>query len=353
MSIEIHIPYNELLKLSFRLLEKAGLKTIHSNITAKAICSASLRGVDSHGIRLLPHYIKAIQAGRINVNADFKFSKKSTSTGTMDAQNGMAHAAIVKAMNQAIVLAKESGVGFVSICNSNHCGAMAFYAIQACKHDMIGLAFTNATPKLQVYNSMKPYFGINPICVAAPMAREKPFCYDAAPCIMSNNKIKLLSERGELLPQGVAADKKGDMTIDPLLSEMLIPLGGSLAGYKGYAMAMVIDILCSLLSGMPSGKDVSKMYPKDGGCLSDKRYLGQFVGAIRIDVFEDVQRFKNRLQQTADNIRSLPRSKNAKGDVMIPGDPEKKAESHRLIHGIPVNKKLYELLIQMDANKTL
>lgn len=297
---------------------------------------------------MLPHYLEAIKAGRIVADAEFQFEKTAPSTGTLNANHGMAYAAVAKAMDHAIELAKESGIGFVSVKNSNHCGAMAYYAIKACEHDMIGVAMTNATPKLQLFNSSQSFFGINPICIAAPMEGEEPFCYDAAPSVMSNNKIKMIAESGDLLPESVAADENGEMTIEPSLTRMLLPLGGELAGYKGYAMAMIADIFCSLLSGMPGGKNVSAMYEKDGAKTDDKRYLAQFVGAIRIDTFEDVKVFKKRLKQTAEQVRALPRSANAKGEVMVPGDPEKKMKAERLESGVPISPELHQLLMKMS-----
>lgn len=341
----VRIPYETLLKRSRELLEETGLISEHARLTAEAICTASLRGTDSHGIRLLPHYLEAIHVGRIDPKVEFQFSKTSPSTGVLDAHHGMAHAAVATAMDHAIALAEEAGTGFVSVKNSNHCGAMAYYGLRAAECDMIGLAFTNATAKLKVFNARETFFGINPTCITAPMEGEEPFCYDAAPTVMSNNEIKLYKEREEKLPEGVAADENGEMTTDPALSRMLLPLGGDIAGYKGYGMAMVVDILCSLLSGMPNGKDVSTMYPADGGALEEKRFLAQFVGAIRIDVFQDVQVFKQRMKETADQVRQLTMQSNEGNRiVMIPGDPEKKASAYRLREGIELSKDFYTLL---------
>ena len=336
----VYISYEELLETSKTRLIEAGLSKPHAQLTAEAICIASLRGTDSHGIRLLPHYLEAIKAGRINPNAELQFQQTSPSIGILDANHGMAHAAVATAMDHAVGLAKETGVGLVSVKNSNHCGAMAYYGLRAANQDMIGLAFTNATAKVKVFNAKKPFFGINPVCVTAPMAKEEPFCYDSAPTVMSNNKIKLIKEQGGELPEEVAADSEGQMTIDPTLAKMLLPLGGLLAGYKGYGMAMVVDILCSLLSGMPNGRDVSAMYPADGGNLENKRYLGQMVGAIRIDSFTDLEEFKKRLQDTATEVRGLFQDSNEK--VMIPGDREKSFRIQRRNDGIPVNIKIWK-----------
>lgn len=339
MEDTVQVDYEALFERSKELLEEAGLSSEHAKVTAEAICTTTLRGTYSHGIRLLPHYLEAIRAGRIDTRARFEFTKTSLSTGCLDAKHGMAHAAVSEAMDQAIGLAKEAGVGLVTVKNSNHCGAMAYFGLKAAKHNMIGLAFTNATAKLKVFNAKETYFGINPVCVTAPIEGEDPFCFDAAPTVMSNNEIKLYKERGEKLPEGVAADANGRMTTDPSDARMLLPLGGVLAGYKGYGLAMVVDIFCSLLTQMPSGKDVSTMYPADGGELSAKRYLGQFVGAIRIDLFEDIDVFKKRMKKNADAVRNL-KSEGEDIEVMIPGDPEKKKSGER----VALNSALYSIL---------
>ncbi len=338
------VSYQQLLERTNELLRNAGLSSVHAELTSEAICTASLRGTDSHGIRLLPHYLKSIKNGRIDADAVFEFQQTGMAAGILDAHHGMAHAAVATAMDYAIDLADKAGAGFVSVKNSNHCGAMAYYGLRAAKKDMIGLAFTNATAKVKVFHAKEPFFGINPICITAPIEGEEPFCYDAAPTIMSNNKVKMYKKRGEKLPEWVAADQDGNMTLDPALSRMLLPLGGEMAGYKGYALAMVVDILTSLLSGMPNGREVSSMYEADGGRPGEKRYLGQFVGAIKIDLFEDPVTFKKRLKKTADEVRSLPRENNAPDDVMIPGDPEKKVAAQRLRDGITIDAELNKML---------
>jgi ureidoglycolate dehydrogenase (NAD+) len=225
-------------------------------------------------------------------------------------------------------LAREAGSGLVAVRNSTHCGAMAYFALEACAQDGIGLAFTHATPKMRTPNTPRPFFGANPICVAAPMAREGPFCFDASVTVMSGNGIRLYGEEGRTLPPGCAADGEGRETRDPARFEQLLPIGD----YKGFGLAMVVDLLCALFTGMPSGDGVSDMF---GAPLSEKRFLGQFFGALRIDAFEEPQRFRERLQDLADRVRREPRA-DPSLPVQVPGDPEKAHEADRRRRGIPV-----------------
>lgn len=340
------VHFEELLALTASKLQQAGLSPQRATITAEAICTASLRGTDSHGIRLLPHYLQALASGRIDPRAEFEYHQTNQACGTLDAHHGMGHVAVAEAMRHAMDLADSAGVGFVTVANSSHCGSMAYYGLFAPPSGMIGLAFTNATAKVKVFGAKQPFFGINPVCFTAPMASEDPFCYDASPTVMPNNRVKLYKERGLSLPPGVAADADGQETLDPDLARMLLPLGGEIAGYKGYAMAMVVDILCSLLSGMPSGPEVSAMYEADGASIAQPRHLGQLVGAIRIDSFVDPDRFAVRLQENANRIRSLQPT--GPEPVLVPGDPEKREARLRHRDGIEIDAPLLAIL-QTDS----
>jgi LDH2 family malate/lactate/ureidoglycolate dehydrogenase len=296
-------------------LLKSGVEESGAKATAKGLWQASLRGVDSHGIRLLPHYLQAVKGGRINPDPEFRFEQTSLSTGRLDADHGFGHAAGIIAMRHAMELTREAGSGHVAVRNSSHCGSMAYFALEACTDDMIGTAYTHATPKMRSANATRTFFGTNPVCMAAPMAEEGPFCYDGATTFMSANKIRVYGERGLELPLGCGADKQGIESTDPDQVAQLLPIGD----YKGFGIAMMVDILSGLLTGMPAGDSVSDMF-KDP--MSERRHLGQFYGALRIDAFEDPERFKARLQGMADRIRREPRQ-DPEIPVVIPGDPEK------------------------------
>jgi ureidoglycolate dehydrogenase (NAD+) len=311
-----------------RLLRAAGVEETSAELTARGIWFASLRGIDSHGLRLLPHYVRAVQAGRINPRPAFRFEQTSPSTGKLDADHGFGHAAGICAMRHAIALAREAGSGHVAVRNSSHCGAMAYFALEACQEDMIGTAYTHATPKMRTANAAATFFGTNPICLAAPMACEGPFCYDGATTLMSANKIRVYAEQGLALPPSCGADEEGHETTVPAQVVQLLPMGD----YKGFGLAMIVDVLCGLLTGMPAGDRVSDMFNDP---LSEQRRLGQFYGALRIDLFEDPARFKARLQELADRIRRQPR-RDPHTPVQIPGDPEKACQADRHAHGIPI-----------------
>ena len=322
------VPFNVLRDFAFDVLKALGVDAESARFTAEGLCHASLRGVDSHGIRLLPHYVAAVQHGRINRKPDFAFRQMTASTGVLDADHGFGHAAGMRAMAEAIALGRKSGTGHVAVRNSSHCGAMSYFALEACKHDMIGMAFTHASPKVRSPNSTGCFFGINPLCMAAPMEGEDPFCFDSAPTAFTANKVKIYRDRNEALPENVAADSRGVMTTDPNRAEQLIPIGD----YKGFGLAAIVDVLCGMLTGMPFGPHISMMYLDP---MNRKRFLGQFYTAIRIDAFQDVAIFKSRMKEMALQVRSQQR-RFPDEPTMIAGDPEKRIQSVRMREGIPI-----------------
>ncbi len=297
---------------------------------AEGLLNASVRGVDSHGIRLLPHYIASVEGGRINPDPQYRFERTASAAGTFDADHTFGHAAGIEAMRKAIDMANSAGVGVVSVYNSTHCGTSAFFALAAAKKDFIGFAFTHANSLLNTPNSTRPFFGLNPIAMAVPCEGEEPFCYDSAPSVITWNKLLQLRQENIDAPLLSGADDKGIPTNDPHKITQLLPIGG----YKGFGLAMIVDILCGLLAGMPVGRDISDMYKTP---LSQKRYLGQLYMAIKIDAFQPLDTFKRRMKKLMDDVHNEPKT-DANNAIMAPGDPEKKAAAERLKNGIPVKE---------------
>ncbi|MCP4268642.1 MAG: Ldh family oxidoreductase [Candidatus Brocadiaceae bacterium] len=325
-----------------KVLSNAGVRGDVSCHVSEGLVQASLRGIDSHGIRLLPHYLKGVEGGRINPKPDYKFEKTSTSTGKLDGDHTFGHAAGVEGMNKAIELATEAGTGNVAVYNSSHFGAAAFFALLAAKRDMIGMCFTNATPHVLTTGSNQAFFGNNPVCFVAPCDGEEPFCLDMATSAITFNRVIQHKESNSSIPTDSVADANGNPTTDPDKAKYLLPIGD----YKGYGLSMMVDVFCSLLSGMPCGNDVSEMY---SGKMSKRRYLGHFFTALRIDCFEEISVFKQRMAGMMKALRSEPR-RDMDIPVQVPGDPEKKIAEIRTKEGIPVSKQLQDDFIQIGKN---
>src|SRR3989338_6765751 len=281
------------------VLLKAGVLSDVAEYVAEGLVQTSLRGVDSHGIRLLPHYLNGVKGRRINPIPNYKFTRTAPSTGLFDADHTFGHAAGMEAAKKAIELANEAGTGHIAVYNSTHFGAAAYYALEIARNDMIGMSFTNTDALVKTYAGRRPFLGNNPICFTAPCKGEETFCLDMATSVVTFNKIRQLREEKIKAPAGVGADAKGIETQDPEKITMLMPIGG----YKGYGLSMVVEILCSLLSGMPYGPHIPKMFEAP---MAQRRFLGHFIIAIKIDCFQDVRIFKKRLSLMMKELRSEP-----------------------------------------------
>ena len=239
----IFINNNELQSKIKALLITNKVDEFVSECIAEGLCQASLRGVDSHGIRLLPHYYEVLNNGRLNKNPSFKFNKETSSTAVLDADHSPGHASGTKGLLKAIEMAKKNGIGAVNVKKSSHFGAAAFFALKAADNDMIGLSFTNATAHVAPFKGFNPFFGNNPICLCALVKDEEPFCLDMATTKTTFNLLNKFKEEGLELPDGFFLDSEGEYTTvhEEVLS--LAPIGD----YKGFGLSMMVEVLCGLL----------------------------------------------------------------------------------------------------------
>lgn len=321
-----------------RRLAEAALRSrkVREDVAAHVVASliqTSLRGVDSHGIELLPHYVRALDSGRINADPQLRFERTAPATGRLDADHTFGHAAGAVGMGHAIELAREAGTGIVTVYNSTHFGAAAYFALLAPSAGMIGLSFTHADALMLSHAGSRPLFGTNPICFAAPAHDEEPFCLDMATTLVSWNRILRHRASGAPLGEQWAFDESAEPTVDAAAARTLAPIGS----YKGFGLAMMIDILCGVLTGMPFGRQISRMYADP---IEQKRYLGHLFMAIDVSRFLELDEFRERLQEMMNLVRAEP-PKVDSVPVMVPGDPEKKAFAERSREGIPLSAAAY------------
>ncbi len=335
----------KLLEISMNdILKDIGVKDDSSHHLVASLIQASLRGVDSHGINLFPHYCREIEGGRINKNPEITIKQTAVSAAVIDANHGLGHHVGIIAMDKAVELAKQTGIGAVSVKNSSHFGAAFYFALRAAQKDCLGFAFTNADALVKVYNSKKAFFGTNPICFTAPMANEEPFCLDMATSIVSWNKIQNYRQSNQSIPSHWACDEEGRSVTDPHKAKTLNPIGE----YKGFGLGAMVDILCALLANGPISKEILPMYNSP---LDAKRKINHFFLAIDISKFVDVSLFKDRLASLSLQIRNLE-TLQPDVPVMVAGDPEKKIYEKRLQEGIPISQlKLNELLALSEKFK--
>ncbi|HQX97092.1 MAG: Ldh family oxidoreductase [Chitinophagaceae bacterium] len=339
--------YQQLADFTKSVFLKIGCNTEHADTATKALLSADLRGIDSHGVARLSGYVRLWEATRVNATPDIKIIHETPSTAVVDGDSGLGLVVAPFAMQIAIEKAKQVGTGWVSVQNSNHFGIAAHHAMMALENDMIGIAMTNASPLVAPTFSIDKMLGTNPICVAAPAGIEPAFVADLATTTAANGKLEILQRKNFQTPTGWVQDKDGNASNDPHALKTggaLLPLGGDRdhGSHKGYALGAVVDIFSALLSGanyapwvppFPAYVPMPAQQPGKG--------IGHFLGAMRIDAFRPADDFKKSMDHWIQGFRN---AKTVAGEkkVLVPGDPEREFEKERIKEGIPLLKQVVD-----------
>ncbi|MBI5579319.1 MAG: Ldh family oxidoreductase [Deltaproteobacteria bacterium] len=319
---------------------RAGLTEANASASADNLILSNLRGVDSHGVVRLPKYIKRLQAAGMKANPRIQVERKSPSAARVDGDNGFGLVVAKRAMEEAIHLAGPTGVGVVTVFNSDHFGAAAHYAMMALEKEMIGVVLSNVTPVMSVWGGKGAFIGNNPVAVAVPCLKAWPVVYDVALSKVAGGKVRLAAEKGENIPSDWITDSNGVPTQDPTQFEK----GGSLLplGIKGYGLAVIVEVLAGVLAGSRILDEI----PFWAQHLSEPAGLGHFMLALNIGTFVEVDYFKQRMDYLVDRIHNAPRAQGVER-IYLPGEIEHLTEKQRNENGIPIPEAVYASLMAM------
>lgn len=332
---KVVINHDEAEKLVVKKLTEVGLSDQHAMKIAKVLVHADLRNVNSHGVLRTEHYVNRIKAGGINVNADITFEKSGIVTGVVDGDDGMGHVIADTAMNYAIDIAKENGVGMVTAMNSSHCGALSYFVEKAAQQNLIGIAMTHTDKIVVPFGGKESFLGTNPIAYGIPAKENKPFILDMATSNVALGKVLEFKEEGKSIPHGWGVNHDGESVTNPEDVVSLSPFGGP----KGYGLSLIVDIFSGLLTGAAFGPHVAKMYDD----LEKKRKLGHYFCAIDPAMFTNSENFLQNMDQMMDELHNVPPADGV-SQVLVPGEIEQNNEVYNLKHGISIASSVYEYL---------
>ena len=318
----------------YTCLRRTGVPEDDARITAGIVVATDLRGIDSHGVARFPNYIRGLKDGRINPRPETQVFSRAPATAVMDGDRGLGFVVGHRAMMEAVSRAKTCGAGFVSVRNSNHFGAGGNYSMMALPHNMIGISMTVGLKGMVAPGSLGAGVGINVFSLAAPHDGGAPFVLDMATTVVAAGKVEIAMREGKELPQGWAVDGKGEAITSPrqYFAEKgcLLPLGWltNLGAYKGFGLAVAVDILCSLLSGAPS----------NGQTMGN-----HFFGALNIAGFLPPEDFQKAIDEMILTYKSLPKAEGVE-KITLAGEPEWEIEKKRRSEGIPLNPAVVDSL---------
>jgi len=324
-----------------------GMTDENAETTAEILSWADLHGVDSHGISMIPGYDGLRRSGRARMDAVPKIVRETPVSALVDGGGGLGHVPAHFAMNVAIEKAKKVGMAAVVVKHSAHFGAAGFYSLMAANAGLVGMSCTSASG-IQVAPTFgkQARLGTDPWSFAAPSADGVPFLLDMATTTVAAGRIRNKANENLPTPDGWVLDAEGQPSNDPLVAKekggFLTSLGGSPenSSYKGYGLAVMVNILSSCLSGATLVTD--PMHTKKPVGMD----IGHFFMAIDPDIFRDsgefeadVQSFMGALRGTTPVDPSQP--------VMVAGDPQWKNKAKRMETGIPVGPGLMNQVRQI------
>ena len=318
------------------ILRAWGLSEEHAAITVEKILYADLHGIDSHGCSKLHFYQQLREAGRLNPKPAVEVVREGEATVLIDGGGGLGHVPASLAMEQAIDRCLATGVGVAAVRNSGHYGAAGAYAAMAAERGLIAVV-TTSTPTRTVVPTFgrEAMLGSNALAVAAPAARNRPFLLDMATSTVSLGKLVERWRSGRRIPSGWALDERGRTVRGgraAVRHRRLAPLGGDAetSGYKGYGLALAVEILSALLPGV----DVA-------GSGDEGRPVGHFFLALDPAAFREQGALAGELDELIDSLHETPPA-NPGQPVLVPGDPEERVFAERSVRGIPLARGVFE-----------
>src|SRR5215831_1404447 len=319
-----------------------GMSEPHAATTAEMMVETDLRGVDSHGISMLPTYDKEFRSGRLNMRPSWKVLREGPAMALIDADASLGHPISAHAMNVAVDKCLGSGVAVVSVVNSHHFGAAGCYSKIAADRGVIGMV-TSATRGVTMVPTFgaEPIMGTNPIAFAAPAHRNPPFQLDMATTTVAAGKIKVYKLNHKPVPSGWVLDGDGTPVTDETTAFGYVfdrpeggitPLGGTrdLGSHKGYGLAVMVHILAGTLSGASFSPLRNRTRRP-----SDPHNIGHFFMAIDPQAFRPAGEFEEDLDQVIDVLHGAKRA-DPNQPVLVAGDPEMSTRAERLQHGVPI-----------------
>jgi LDH2 family malate/lactate/ureidoglycolate dehydrogenase len=309
---------------------KAGMREQDAHTTAEVLVTTDTWGVYTHGTKQLRPLLVHMRDGGLNPQAQPEVVGEGPAWAHIDGHYAMPPVSAVMAMRTAIDKARTSGIAFSGVMHSSHFGAAGYYAMMAAREDLIGMAMTNVDPFMTVPGAKGRVLGTNPITYAVPAGKERPVFLDMATSTVAASKVFAASTLGKSIPDTWIVDKEGRPTTDP--SQLLA--GGAMqpmAGYKGYGIALWIEILAGVLTGAAFMNDIKTWI------IDTDAQINQGHAFIVIDpkIMMPLDEFKSRMDDLAHRIKTTPTAPGA-SRIYLPGEMEWDRRDDALVNGIPL-----------------
>lgn len=341
------IAVGELAALAAAALEQTGMTSGDAQITAHHLVTMDMMGVSTHGVHRLDQYVDRLKTGAVKARAEITVEDKAPTLAVIDGGDGQGQVVGQRALDLAMEKAKANGLSFVTVRRSSHFGGTASYARIAVAAGLVLISGTGASPALAPFGGRDMKVGNNPFGFAAPgsladpTSGPLPFILDMAQSVAARGKMRKLRDAGEPMPLGWALDADGNPTTDPQAGlDGFIQFMG---GYKGYGMALMVDVLCGLLSGGVFLDDSKDMWNSDDPQPQGTTHFFLALDPARLlnpaDYDARMADFRGRIKSTAPFHEG--------GKVFMPGEIELTLLAEREKSGVPVPATTMKIVRQL------
>lgn len=304
----------------------AGVPERDAQLMADSMVQADLWGHQSHGVLRAGWYLARLESAAMKPRTAPQFVVDAGAVAVIDGGEGIGQVLAEHAARDAIRRAKLHGIGAVAVRNSNHFGTCMYYTRLGPAAGCIMLLASNGSPAMAPWGGRKKIVGTNPWSVAAPAGRRAPLIMDMANTAAARGKIYLARQRREPIPAGWATDAGGRPTTDAqaAIDGIILPM----AGHKGYAIAVVVDMLSGVLSGSAFLSGVHGPYESQGASGA-----GHFFIAMDIAAFQPLAEFNSRMERFIEELKSVPLA-DAVEEVFYPGEIEARNDARNRKDGL-------------------
>lgn len=329
-----------MLEFSERLLSSGGVPEGDSQLVAKLLLKADLRGYSGHGIARIPSYLSWIKDGTTRLSKKPEVVREGKTTAVIDGNHYIGQVVAYAGMELAISKAREHGAGIVCLLRAGHVGRLADYVEMAAEQGMIAMgAVSVGSGNIALYGGRERVTGTNPMAFAIPARNGQHIILDFATSAMSMGELQKRLSRKEAIPNGVMIDGHGNPTNDFKTFQgpprgVFLPFGG----YKGSGLNLVTEILGGILSGNGLGRE---WWDKGGHAVN-----GVFLQAFAVEEFQSLDQFLEKVDELVSLAKSTKPAPGFK-EILLPGEMARRTEAKQLKEGVEIDEVTWTELTQL------
>lgn len=321
------------------IFEKAGCQPAEAERVAAHLVEANLVGHDSHGVIRVASYVEWLRVGKVFANRSIEIAFQNETIAVVDGQSGLGQTIGEQAVQLGVEKCSRSGVAVVALRNSGHLGRIGDWPLMAAQAGKLSLHFVNTSGAgilVAPFGGIERRLSANPIAAGVPIAGGDPLVLDISACTIAEGKVRVALNKGVAVPESCLIDSHGQPTTDPRVF-YADPPGAilSIAGHKGYGLAVLCEVLAGALTG--------------GGC-SNPANAGRVINGM-LSIFIDPVFFASDAAFAGEIRRFIEWVKSSKkaspdGDILMPGEIEERTKAQRLASGIEIDDTTWSQLVK-------